>query len=77
MAQQVQLAEVDLVADLGGSSLTLREVMEMKIGDILPLQIPNTITAEIGGVPVLECQYGERNGQYAVKVKRFINTAEG
>jgi flagellar motor switch protein FliM len=77
MAQQVQIAEVDLVADLGGSSLTLREVMEMKVGDILPLQIPNTITAEIGGVPVLECQYGERNGQYAVKVKRFINTAEG
>ncbi len=76
MAQQVQNAEVDLVADLGTSSLTLREVMAMKVGDIIPLHIPDTITAEIGGVPVLECQYGERNGQYAVKVKRVLNTAE-
>ncbi len=77
MAQQVQIAEVDLVAGLGEASVTLREVMEMKVGDIIPLQIPGTVTAEISGVPVLECQYGERNGQYAVKVKRFINTAEG
>ena len=77
MAQQVQIAEVDLVADLGSASLTLREVMEMKVGDIVPLQIPSTVTAEVSGVPVLECQYGERNGQYAVKVKRVINTAEG
>ncbi len=76
MAQQVQNAQVDLVADLGTSSLTLREVMAMKVGDIIPLHIPDTITAEIGGVPVLECQYGERNGQYAVKVKRVLNTAE-
>lgn len=77
MAQQVQIAEVDLVAGLGEASVTLRQVMEMKVGDIIPLQIPGTVTAEISGVPVLECQYGERNGQYAVKVKRVINTAEG
>ena len=77
MAQQVQAAEVDLVADLGRASMTLRQVMDMKVGDIIPLQIPKTITAAISGVPVLECLYGEHKGQYAVKVQRVINTAEG
>lgn len=76
MAQQVQDAQVDLVTRLGESTLTLREVMEMKVGDIIPLHIPDTLTAEVSGVPVLECHYGEMNGQYAVKVKRFLNTAE-
>ena len=76
MAQQVQAAEVDLVADLGSASITLRQVMDMKVGDVIPLQIPKTITAEISGVPVLECLYGEHKGQYAVKVQRVINTAE-
>lgn len=77
MAQQIQSAEVDLVVDLGSASMTLREVMEMKVGDIIPLHIPKTITAEISGVPVLECHYGEHKGQYAVKVQRVLNTAEG
>ncbi len=77
MAQQVQAAEVDLVADLGSASITLRQVLDMKVGDVIPLQIPKTITAEIDGVPVLECHYGEHKGQYAVKVQRVLNTAEG
>jgi len=76
MAQQVQDAEVDLVTNLGDATLTLREVMDMKVGDIIPLHIPDTLTAEVSGVPVLECNYGEMNGQYAVKVKRFVNMAD-
>ena len=76
MTQQVQAAEVELVAELGRASISLRQVMDMKIGDVIPLQIPKTITAEVAGVPVLECHYGERNGQYAVKVQRVINPAD-
>lgn len=76
MTEQVQDAQVELVTRLGDATVTLREVMEMKVGDIIPLHIPDTLTAEVSGVPVLECNYGERNGQYAVKVKRFVNTAE-
>ena len=76
MTQQVQDAQVELVTSLGDATVTLREVMEMKVGDIIPLHIPDTLTAEVSGVPVVECNYGERNGQYAVKVKRFVNTAE-
>lgn len=76
MAQQVQSADVELVASLGGSAVSLRDVMEFKVGDVIPLQIPETITAEVSGVPVLECKYGVANGQYAVRVEKFLNAAE-
>ena len=76
MAQQVQDAQVELVTYLGESTLTLRQVMDMKVGDIIPLHIADTLTAKVSGVPVLECNYGEMNGQYAVKVKRVLNPAE-
>ena len=76
MAQQVQSADVELVASLGGSSVSLRDVMDFKVGDVTPLQIPEMITAEVSGVPVLECKYGVANGQYAVKVEKFLNAAE-
>jgi flagellar motor switch protein FliM len=44
----------------------------MKVGDVIPLDIGETIVAEVDHVPVMECRYGLQHGQYALKVERFI-----
>ncbi len=75
LSSQVQLTEVKLVANLSRAELTVRELLGMKVGDVISLNIPESITANVEGVPVLECGYGVHNGQYALKVKRFL-TAE-
>lgn len=75
-SSQVKSTEVKLVANLGKTELTVRELLQMKVGDIIPIDIPPSITAHVEGVPVLECGYGVHNGQYAIKVKKFL-TAEG
>ena len=72
LAQQVQMAEVNLVANLGSTNITLRQILDMKAGDVISLDIPEAIVAEVDGVPILECKYGVLNGQYAIKVKRFL-----
>jgi flagellar motor switch protein FliM len=72
MGQQVQQAEVELVAHLGSASITLGDIMNLKVGDILSLDVPEALIAEVDSVPVLECQYGVRNGQYALKVNRVV-----
>jgi flagellar motor switch protein FliM len=76
MGQQVQQAEVELVAHLGTTSITLGDIMNLKVGDILSLDVPEALLAEVDGVPLLECQYGVRNGQYAIKVKRVVGGKE-
>jgi flagellar motor switch protein FliM len=68
----VQLAEVELVAQLAQSSITVRDLLAMQVGDVLPIDIPPKIHAEVDGVSVLECQYGVVNGQYALRVDRMI-----
>lgn len=75
LSSQVQSTEVKLVANLSRAELTVRELLGMKVGDVISLNIPESITANVEGVPVLECGYGVHNGQYALKVKRFL-TAE-
>jgi flagellar motor switch protein FliM len=75
LSNQVQSTEVKLVANLSRAELTVRELLGMKVGDVISLNIPESITANVEGVPVLECGYGVHNGQYALKVKRFL-TAE-
>ena len=73
LATQVQSAEVELVACLGGSTLRLKDLTHLRPGDILPIDIPPRIEAHVDGVPVMECTYGIRNGQYALRVERMLN----
>ena len=75
MRQQIQLAEVELVADLGTSVVSLRDIVNMQVGDVIPLTIPQTIEAKVDGVPVMECAYGKFNGQYTLRVEKLLGNS--
>ena len=75
MRQQVQLAEVELVADLGTARVNLRDIVNLKVGDVIPLTIPPTVEAKVDGVPVMECAYGKFNGQYTLRVEKLLSPA--
>ncbi|MDO9467100.1 MAG: flagellar motor switch protein FliM [Thiobacillus sp.] len=72
MRQQIQMAEVELVADLGTAAVSLRDIVDLKVGDIIPLDIPKTIEAKVDSVPVMECAYGKFNGQYTLRVEKLL-----
>ena len=72
LAQQVQVAEVELNVMLGRAPVTLGQILNMGVGDVISLDIPDPMIAEVGGVPVMECKCGIFNGQYALKVERMI-----
>jgi flagellar motor switch protein FliM len=72
LSKQVQLAEVELVAQFARIPSTVEQILGMKAGDVIGTDIPKTVVAEVDGVPVFECTYGTQNGQYAVKVDRIL-----
>ena len=76
MTQQIQIAEVEIVAALGTANLSLQQVLNMKEGDIIPLTVLETIPATVDNVPVMECSYGAFNGQYALRVEKLIANTE-
>jgi flagellar motor switch protein FliM len=75
MTQQIQIAEVELVADLGSTRVTLGDILNMKVGDVIPLHIPEIVSANVDGTPVMECKYGVFNGQYALRVEKLLNSS--
>jgi flagellar motor switch protein FliM len=77
LSKQVQSANIELVATLGHASVTLEQVLKMRSGDIVPLEIGENIIASVDGVPVMECKYGAFNNQYALRVVKMISTSEG
>ncbi|MGO4378478.1 flagellar motor switch protein FliM [Pseudoduganella sp. RAF53_2] len=76
MTQQIQIAEVELVARLGTAKVNFDEILNMKVGDVIPITIPETIEATVDGVPVLDCTYGVMNGQYALLVEKLLSNAD-
>lgn len=73
MKQQIQVAEVEAVANLCTATSTLREVLNFKVGDIIPVELPPTVELTIEDVPVLECSYGQINDQYALRVEKLLH----
>ncbi|ARU31672.1 flagellar motor switch protein FliM [Sulfuriferula sp. AH1] len=73
MTQQIQTAEVEIVANMGSANSTLGDVLNMQVGDVIPLNIPELIHATVDQVPVMECSYGTLNGQYALRVEKLIS----
>jgi len=76
LSQQVQGAEVELVANIGHTRVTFDQILSMQTGDIIPLEIPQTVTAHVDGVPVMDCRYGTMNGRYALRVNAMISSSE-
>ncbi len=72
MTLQVQDAEVELVANLGHTSVTLRQIMDLHVGDVISLDLPDAVLAEVDGIPLFRCQYGQKNGQLALKVDQVL-----
>jgi flagellar motor switch protein FliM len=74
MTQQVQAAEIEIVADLAKTKMQLGEVLNMKVGDVIPLQIAEEIEGQVDGIPVMLCKYGLFNGQYALRVEKLLRS---
>jgi len=74
MTQQVQNVDIQLVADLAKTEMTLSQILNMKVGDVIPLSISDDIEAKVDGVPVMSCKYGMFNGQYALKVEKLLRS---
>jgi flagellar motor switch protein FliM len=72
LQKQVQAADVEIVANLASRTMRLGELLTMKVGDVLPIELPTRIQAKVDGVPVLECGYGELNARYALRVERLV-----
>jgi flagellar motor switch protein FliM len=72
LSKQVQSAEVTMLVDLTHVQVRLDQILRMQVGDVIPLDIPEFVTASVDGVPVMECRYGISNGRYALRMEKIL-----
>lgn len=72
LSRQVQIAEVELVADFAHMPATVRSLLSMKPGDVIPLEMPQSVVAQVDGVPIFDCKYGSLNGRHAIRIEKIL-----
>ena len=73
LRDEVKSADVDMSCLLTETEISLKEILEMKAGDIIPIDIPETVLMSSGGIPVLRGTFGEAHGNKAVKITSSIS----
>jgi len=66
--EEMKEARVDLSTTLVETSLSLREVNELKAGDVIPVDLPELVTIEAEETPVFRGKFGIHNGSRAIKI---------
>ena len=72
LTQEIQAAEITLVAELARADATIEQLLAMKVGDFIELDRQPRIQVTVDGVPVFECQYGTHNAKYAVRIDKSL-----
>jgi flagellar motor switch protein FliM len=73
LSQQVQSADIELRAQFLTMQSSIGQLLKLQVGDVLPVEIPQTIVARANGIPVMECGYGTSNKHYALRVQKMIH----
>jgi flagellar motor switch protein FliM len=73
LREDVQEARVTLRAVLAGSEITLRDIATAQPGDVIPLDLPATITLCAGEQPLVEGTFGICQGRNAVRISKPVN----
>ncbi len=72
LREQLQDAEVEIGSQLASLTVSVRELMQLKPGDVLPLKLPKTIELCVEDMPVFKGTFGTSQGKNAVRITEVI-----
>lgn len=65
---EIMRSEVTLKTTLVEKVMPISEVIELKKGDVIPIEMPDTVLLEVESVPVFRGKLGLSDGNYAIEI---------
>ncbi len=72
LKQQLMNAKIDIHAIFAEKELKIADLINFEVGDIIPLDIPDQVMVLAEDIPIIRGEYGEYQGNAAVKVAKAI-----
>lgn len=73
LREEINVAEVELSCKLTEVEMPIHDVLELKEGDVLPINMPEMVTLRAEDIPVLRGKVGESKGSKAVKILEAVD----
>ena len=73
ISTEIQDSRIELITDFLYIDTSINDLVSLKVGDVLPIELPTEIVGRIDDVPVLLGEYGNQNGRRALRVTKLIN----
>ena len=74
LQEELKSARVQINSTLTTTEVPLRDIVEMKAGDVIPIEMPDSVLACIDHVPVFRGKFGASRGNRALKVVETLST---
>lgn len=70
---QAKKADVEVSSVLTETSVSVRELLAMQVGDVLPIEMPEQVELQAEGMSLMRGVFGTSNGMNAVKVTEILD----
>jgi len=68
LREQLQWVEVSVSSVLAQKQIDLRQLTQLKIGDVIPIELSTNVPVCVENIPVLRGEFGALGGKNAVKI---------
>lgn len=75
LQEEIQEAEIEVSSILAEVDLQLADVLQIKAGDIIPIDLPSTVTLRAEDIPVFRGKYGVCDGINSIKIVKPIKAS--
>lgn len=76
LKDEIMDVEIELEVGLGEAELTLRKIMEMQEGDIIPFDMPDELVIKAEELPSFRGKLGQVNDNYGLEITSIIPRPE-
>ncbi len=76
LEDEIMDVEVEIEARLVEKQMKLREMMDFKAGDIIPIDLPDSLLVSVEGLPSFRATLGKISDNYALKITEKIKRPE-
>ena len=72
--REVMRVDIPVSSLLIEKNMSIRSVLQLKKGDVIPIDLPDTVTLDAANVPIFAGKVGVSEGNYAIQITdRIIN----
>jgi flagellar motor switch protein FliM len=72
LKDEILSAQVELTSTLSEVEMTMKQLAGLKPGDIIPFDMPEEVEVEAADVPIFKARLGVSDGNYSLKVSRWL-----